>query len=110
MYGARLGVDMINKGKFEFEKVADYEWFPIFWETIVSEHNRLNGYDRVRLCEHTGFAWDPTVVEDQIDRLGQSIRDDTGMYIPRFTEDQSRFYKQMSMYKERETHRVLFAN
>lgn len=108
MYGARMGVDLINKGEFEFEKVADYEWFPGFWDEVKSQHH-IHNPAGTQLCELTGFEWDPIMLADQIDQLGQSIKDDTGKYIPRFTTEQSRFYKEMSMFKERETARVLFS-
>lgn len=107
MYGARMGLNMLNRGNFDFNQIADYEWWPDFWQTILDEHKIKDG-SRTRLCEHSHVEWDPVSLAEQVDVLGDQIFEDTGKYIPRFNEEQSAFFKYLTTYQERPTERVLF--
>lgn len=107
IYGARLAVNMVNAGDFDFNKIADYNWFEEFWKEVAEGHKILNPL-QVRRCPHTHFDWDPVSLGEAIDHEGEQIFRQTGMYIPRFTEEQSKFFKYITSYREIPTTQVLF--
>jgi len=109
IYGARMGLNMINQPDWDFQHIADYIWFDNYWEDIINKH-KIRDHSRSMICKYTNVEWDPEVLKEQILDAGQSIYAANGKFIPLFDADQSILVKDLANYRPLKTNRVLFTH
>lgn len=109
IYGARQGIQMAIDPEWDLGNVADYDWFDQFWnEKIKPEFDVTSLAPGTLFCPYGGFAWEPERLVTEIKILGDKIYDRTGMSIPMFSQQESKFLKERMNYQEPETEKILF--
>jgi len=113
IYGARLGLSMLNDPSWDYHQVADYQWFDEFWDEVslkdqFSANDETGFSSENRLCNASGFSWNVDVLEMVIVELGDLLYEQTGVDIPLMSTRDSKFVKSLLRYKEPPTEQVLF--
>ena len=91
LYGARLAVRMLHLEGWDYVAINDFDWFDDFWRQQIGPCFAGEG----GLCRHSGYAWDPGRLSDEIVALGRILDRDLGLEVAELTADQSRFFKQI---------------
>jgi hypothetical protein len=95
VYGARLGCYMTNISRedWDWRNVRDFEWLKGYWKDHVApQFEDFLGDD---LCEKTGYGWNRNMLQQEIERLGQELRDGLGLEIAELDARGSKFFKEV---------------
>ena len=89
IYGARQGCYMTNLTDWDFVNVRDFTWLNDFWQTEVAP--KFTGTDIK--CHNSGYSYDLTLLNREIEMLGNALRKEMNIDLAEFNELQSKFFK-----------------
>lgn len=94
IYGARLGTVMTNLRRDEWNwlDVRDFKWLNQYWAETVAPQFELDGG---QLCENTGYQWSKQQLMQQIQELGELLRDELDLEIEDLSSRGSKFFKEV---------------
>lgn len=87
VYGARLGLWMVNASDWDIRKINDYGWFDALWADMIIPRFSPGG-SRCRLSQ---FTWDTDRLRSEITALGERLTSLLGLELPDLTPDISRW-------------------
>jgi hypothetical protein len=95
IYGARLGCQMTNLSRedWDWRNVRDFEWLKKYWHEKVAP--QFEDFLSEDLCEQTGYGWDRSKLQQEIERLGQELREGLGLEIAEIDVKGSKFFKEV---------------
>lgn len=87
IYGARLGLWMVNASDWDIRKINDYDWFDALWADMIVPRFSPGG-GRCRLSQ---FTWDTDRLRAEITALGERLASLLGLELPDLAPDISRW-------------------
>jgi hypothetical protein len=96
MYGARLGCQMTNLTDWDFINVRDFDYLNNLFEKEVKlkfETDKPTTDTNVEKCYKTNYKWDKSLLWDNINTLGFTLRKELGLELAELDETGSKFYK-----------------
>lgn len=86
IYGARLGLWMVNASEWDIRKINDYAWFTALWDDMIVPRFSPGG----ALCRTSRFTWNPDRLGAEITALGERLFSLLGLELPDLSPDISR--------------------
>lgn len=92
MYGTRLGCYMSNLARqdFDFVLVRDFEWHDAFWKESVQPQFEGD----TEQCLTSGWTYDKKKLQDEIFKLGESLRTNLGLEVAELDYNGSKMFKE----------------
>lgn len=87
IYGARLGLWMVNASDWDIRKINDYSWFAALWDDMIVPRFSPGG----AMCRTSGFAWNPDRLRAEILALGDRLASLLSVELPELSPDLSRW-------------------
>lgn len=87
IYGARLGLWMVNASDWDIRKINDYDWFDALWSDMIVPRFSPGG----GRCHLGQFTWDTDRLRAEITALGERLASLLGLELPDLAPDVSRW-------------------
>lgn len=92
MYGTRLGTYLTNldRDNFDYRNVRDFRWHDAFWAEKVQP--QFAGGSEI--CKATGWSYDKKKLQEEIFKLGETLRSRLDLEIAELDANGSKFFKE----------------
>jgi hypothetical protein len=87
IYGARLGLWMVNASDWDIRKINDYSWFHALWDDVIVPRFSPGG----ALCRTSLFTWDQDRLGAEIAALGERLSTLLALELPYLSPELSRW-------------------